>query len=297
MRHLRRRDLLKFVPAVLTAGMRPRSAFGGNPPDRIAALEWASAETLIALKAPPIGLADVEGYRRWVVEPAPPPDVVDLGLRTEPNLELLQWLAPDLITMVPGYSADRARLERIAPSMSLEIYTEQRAPFEAARRETLRLAQTLGRTDEAEMVIREAAEAIEAARSRLKASRIQPIYLINLIDPRHVSVFGRNSMFDDVLRLLGLRNAWTGKTNFWGWATGVGLENLTASDARLVYFRPRSRLIEDELAQNRLWNSLPFAKTGRITRVEPVWYFGGLVAAARFARLLTDALLEEGRRA
>lgn len=289
--------MLKLVPAVLAAGTLPSSAVAGNRPGRIAALEWASAETLIALKAPPVGLADVEGYRRWVVEPVPPLNVVDLGLRTEPNLELLQWLAPDLITMVPGYSADRARLERIAPSISLEIYTERRDPYEAAIRETLRLAQMLGRTGEAEALISETAETIEAARSRLEASRSEPVYLVNIIDQRHVSVFGRNSMFDDVLRRLGLSNAWTGRTNFWGWATGVGIENLTAPDARLVYFRPRSPLLEEELARNRLWNSLPFAKAGRITRVEPVWYFGGLVSASRFARLLTDALPGGERRA
>src|SRR5690606_41021463 len=120
------------MPAALVAGMSFGFPAEAAHPRRIAALEWASAETLIALAIAPVGVADIEGYRRWVVEPGLPAGTVDLGLRTEPNLELLRWLSPDLLTTVPGYASGSPWLERIAPILPFEIYTERGTPYESA---------------------------------------------------------------------------------------------------------------------------------------------------------------------
>ena len=58
-------------------------------PNRIVALEWLPVELLLALGIVPYGVADTINYRLWVSEPPLPDSVIDVGLRTEPNLELL----------------------------------------------------------------------------------------------------------------------------------------------------------------------------------------------------------------
>ncbi len=75
------------------------------PPNiaRVAALEWLPIELLLALGVTPLAVADVHNYNLWVAEPKLPATVVDVGQRTEPNLELLQQLQPSLVLLSQGY--------------------------------------------------------------------------------------------------------------------------------------------------------------------------------------------------
>lgn len=83
-------------------------------PRRIVALEWLPVELLLALGITPYGVADVPNYKLWVSEPPLPDSVIDVGLRTEPNLELLTemkpslWLVGRLRTLAGETGADRA---------------------------------------------------------------------------------------------------------------------------------------------------------------------------------------------
>lgn len=71
-------------------------------PNRIVALEWLPVELLLALGIVPYGVADTINYRLWVSEPPLPESVIDVGLRTEPNLELLTEMKPSFMV----WSAD-----------------------------------------------------------------------------------------------------------------------------------------------------------------------------------------------
>ena len=67
-------------------------------PNRIVALEWLPVELLLALGIVPYGVADTINYRLWVSEPPLPDSVIDVGLRTEPNLELLTEMKPSFMS-------------------------------------------------------------------------------------------------------------------------------------------------------------------------------------------------------
>ncbi len=84
-------------------------------PQRIVALEWLPAELLLALGVTPYGVADIPNYNLWVNEPALPSSVIDVGLRTEPNLELLTQMKPSFIVWSAGYGPSPEKLARIAP--------------------------------------------------------------------------------------------------------------------------------------------------------------------------------------
>lgn len=91
---------------------------------RIAALSWEPAEHLLQLGITPLTVADAPDYRTWVVRPQLPSEVLNTGSRTEPNLEQLAQLRPELILITPLLEDMRAPLERIAPVLSYGDYSQ-----------------------------------------------------------------------------------------------------------------------------------------------------------------------------
>ncbi len=91
-------------------------------PQRVVALEWLPAELLLALGVTPYGVADIPNYRLWVNEPALPDSVIDVGLRTEPNLELLTQMKPVVYRLVGGLRpvAGEAGAYRARPRFHLQ---------------------------------------------------------------------------------------------------------------------------------------------------------------------------------
>lgn len=57
-------------------------------PVRVAALNWDIAEQVIELGVTPVAVPDIAGYSDWVVQPAIPEGVTDIGTRTEPSFLL-----------------------------------------------------------------------------------------------------------------------------------------------------------------------------------------------------------------
>ncbi|MDU3077627.1 MAG: ABC transporter substrate-binding protein, partial [Mixta calida] len=70
---------------------------------RIVALEWLPLELMMTLGVVPMAAAELFNYRDWVGGLELPASVIDVGLRTEPNLELLTQLKPSLILYSSGY--------------------------------------------------------------------------------------------------------------------------------------------------------------------------------------------------
>lgn len=260
---------------------------------RIAVIDWGLTETLLGLGVTPIAVAQTEGYRRWVQAPELPADVVDLGLRIEPNLELLSQLKPDMILITPQFAASRAQLERVAPVHTLAIYTPEAEAYVGAQRVTRELAELLDRQSEGEAMIARIDSTMVRVKERLAAQALPPIYVMTFLDQRHVRLFGKQSIYQGVLDRVGLRNAWQGPTNYWGFSQ-QGIDCLAETpEAALLYLKPMPPGVKDGLAASALWNQLPAVRAGRLYDLPPVWSFNGLMAAERFANLLEARLAPE----
>src|SRR5690349_16571964 len=96
---LTRRSLLGAALAAAILG--PARA---NPHERIAVLDWAMFETLLALNIVPVAATELVQFRKIAVEPPVPPQVADLGLRGSPNFEMLRLASPDLIVTSPWFA-------------------------------------------------------------------------------------------------------------------------------------------------------------------------------------------------
>ncbi|MWJ28024.1 ABC transporter substrate-binding protein [Halomonas sp. ZH2S] len=283
------RTLLHHLPALFTGWiLMLASALSSAASPQWATLDWTLVETLIALDAPLSGVAQIDAYHAWVDKPRIPDTAIDLGLRTQPNLELLADLAPDAIFISPMFSHLTPRLSRIAPVESLPLYQADSDTWQEMQALTRKLGEHVDREKQAESLIAETMALINRLKARV--SPTAPLLMVQFMDERHVRVFGENGLYHAVLEQLGIANAWQAPTNAWGFSL-VGLEGLAAyPDAQLVVVEPLPVGVEASLAESGLWQQLPSVREERVITLPPLWSFGALPSAQRFARTLVSAL-------
>ena len=261
---------------------------------RIATIDWTIAETLLALGVTPLAVGDVSAYRAWVGEPLLPADVVDIGLRAQPNRELLAELKPDRILISPLAAPLAPTLSRIAPVQSIALYDPQTDLWQRLHEATLTIAALVNKTAEANVLLTDLNRDLEQMKQTLPAE-LPPLLVVQFIDERHVRVFGRHSLFEAVMQRLGLRNAWQEQTNDWGFSV-VSIEQfMTLPHARLVVVDPIPVGVSERLQEPGLWQHLPLVQQTPVLHLPAVWSFGGVLAARRFATLLSEALQKDAR--
>ena len=256
---------------------------------RIVALEWLPVELLLALGITPYGVADVPNYNLWVSEPRLPDSVIDVGLRTEPNLELLTEMKPSFMVWSAGYGPSPEKLARIAPGRGFN-FSDGKKPLAVARQSLVELAQLLNLGPTAEQHLAEYDRFIDSKKPRFVQRGERPVLLVTQLDSRHMLVFGANSLFQDILDEYGIRNGWQGETNFWG-SSVVGIDRLAAyKDADVLCFDHGNNKDMDALMATPLWQAMPFVRAGRFQRVPAVWFYGATLSSMRFVRILDNAL-------
>ncbi|EGT3574557.1 Fe(3+)-hydroxamate ABC transporter substrate-binding protein FhuD [Citrobacter sp. ANG330] len=284
----RRRLLTAMALSPLLWQMNTARATAVNP-HRIVALEWLPVELLLALGVTPYGVADIPNYRLWVNEPPLPASVIDVGLRTEPNLELLTEMKPSYMFWSTGYGPSPETLARIAPGRGFN-FSDGKQPLAVARRSLIDMAQMLNLESAAERHLAEYDQFIASRKPRFVQRGDRPLLLMTLLDPRHMLVFGPNCLFQGVLDEYGIRNAWQGETNFWG-STAVGIDRLAAyKDADVLCFDHGNNKEMETLMATPLWQAMPFVREGRFQRVPAVWFYGATLSSMQFVRILDKAL-------
>ncbi|MFM1707352.1 ABC transporter substrate-binding protein [Aeromonas salmonicida] len=261
---------------------------------RIATVDWTIAETLLALGVTPLAVGDVSAYRAWVGEPFLPADVVDIGLRAQPNRELLAELKPDRILISPLAAPLAPTLSRIAPVQSIALYDPQTDLWQRLHEATLTIAALVNKTAEANVLLTDLNRDLEQMKQTLPAE-LPPLLVVQFIDERHVRVFGRHSLFEAVMQRLDLRNAWQGETNAWGFSVASLEQFLSIPEARLVVVDPIPVGVSERLQEPGLWQHLPLVQQAPVLHLPAVWSFGGVLAARRFATLLSEALQKDAR--
>lgn len=285
-----RRAFLQYAAATAVV---PTPLFAGAAGQRIVSLDYGLASTLLSLGLPPVGISDLADWGKWVVEPAMPDSVVDIGSSFEVNFEILVQLKPDIILTTPYLDELSPKLQSYAKVVRLEIFTPDGGPIlPAAIAATRKLAVEVGRQKEAEEFLLRSDVFLDKCRERLAGKNVPAVALVNFMDARHARIYSSPGLFHNVLERIGVRNAWTRESNYWGFET-IGIEDLskiTAPDAHLVAFDPVPPDVLPKLADSPLWNRLSFARPGHLSVLPPALMFGMVNEAIRFAGLLTDLL-------
>ncbi|OAT14810.1 periplasmic substrate-binding component of an ABC superfamily ferric hydroxamate transporter [Buttiauxella noackiae ATCC 51607] len=287
---LSRRQLLAALalsPLLLKMGNAHAASID---PNRIVALEWLPVELMLALGITPYAMADITNYKAWVGEPKLPEGIIEVGLRTEPNLELLTQLKPSLILYSAGYGPSPEKMSRIAPGLGFSFNDGSGKPLTVARQSLTELGDKLGMQQEARDHLLKFDQFIEQMKPRFASRGDKPVLLMTLLDSRHALVIGKNSLFQQVMDLLGVKNAWQGETNFWGSAV-VGLERLAeVKDADVICFDHNNDAEMARVTATPLWNAMPFVRQNRFQRVPPVWLYGATLSAMNFTTTLAKAI-------
>lgn len=285
---LLRRRLCLLAAAQGLAVFAPGRALA-EPATRVVCVDWASAESLAWLGLMPLAVPELATYRRWLPEPALPAATVDLGARSEPNLELLAALRPDLIYIPSWQSGMRVLFGRIAPTDVSVVIDARRGAYRRIRELLLQVGRAVGREDAARGRLSEFDAALDELRVMLSSRPRRSLYVAVLSENgAQAFVYGRGSWVDAVLARIGLRNAWTVETSFYGNSL-VGISELAADpQAAILYIDQgsRTRRAEALLRESTLWRGLPAVAGGRAVAIPAFYALGGVPSALRCARIL-----------
>lgn len=281
MHRFSRRAILSAAAA--SAAARVLRAQDAGP--RIATLDWALLETLLAIGANVVAATELRQFRQVAVKPDVPQGVADLGLRGTPNFEALRFARPDLIINSNFYAWADPLMSRIAPVESHPIYKPGESPYILAEQATLAIGERL-RLPAARRVVEDLADRLDRYKNLFAKGDGRPLLPINLGDARHYRVFGSDSLFGEVLKRMGLANAWAGATSYSAVAP-MGIETLASMpEAWIVLIPPHPEDAFAALTESVFWKALPAVRENRVLTVGSINPYGALPAASRFAEFV-----------
>lgn len=267
-------------------------------PTRLVALNWTLAETMIGLGYQPLGVGNLRGYRQWVAEPKIPEQVHDLGLRIQPNMELLTTLNPEYILMPAFYEPMLDRLRPVAPFKVYQLYSTETDLWHRLQSVTRDVAELVDDQRAADRLINETEATFQHWRQQLNqaASTPPPVMIVQFMDARHMRVFAEHGLYQLVCDQLGLRNVWDVPTNGWGFSMASideVVQKPLPADTRLIIVEPMPLGVRERLQQSGLWQLLPPVQHHHVLNIPAVWSFGSLPSVQRFTRLLGTALVND----
>jgi ABC-type Fe3+-hydroxamate transport system substrate-binding protein len=290
MTDLTRRALTQ---AMLAAMLLPWSLVNAASAPRIVSLSWEMTEHLLKLDVLPVGAADAQVYREWVVQPTLPASVPNVGTRTEPNLELLAQLRPELILITPLLEDIRYKLENIAPVLSYQDFTQEQNNQALQRANLLHLATQVGATAKAQAELDRMDQHLEQLRlNLLQHFNGQPpkVTVIRFASPTVVYVMGPNSMPEHALQRLGLNPAMAVEKSRWG-ALQKPVTDLGQIDEGVVlYIGPFAQ--QSRVFNTALWQGMPFVRKGHLAEMKAVWTHGGIFCIENLAGAISEALMQ-----
>lgn len=276
-------------PITITDGRGVEVTLENGPAQNVVTLEWMQTEAVVSLGVDPVAVADPEGYASWVGEIVPlRNDPVDVGLRTEPNIDALTALDVE-IDLIVGV------VESI-PENEIEAF-EQLAPvalFEGADADDPvghvfddfeTIATLLGEEDTAAQIIADYEENQQANAQAIEDAGLagRPFVFVSAYaDGSNLTIrmHGPRTGVQEVAADLGLEAAWEDPGDDAYGLSSTDLEGLTTlpDDTILLYWGNADN--DDALAglgsDNAIWNSLPFVQAGDVHRAGVgIWAYGG----------------------
>lgn len=271
-----------------------------EPARRVVSLDWAYTENLRALGVTPVGHAEVTEYRDWVTAKGaalPAKGVTEVGSRTEPSVEQIRALRPDVIVTEDfrDQSAMGA-LRDIAPVLAFDF--TKKPQLATMRKNFTELAKAVGKSGRARQVLDRMDAKLRDVAGRVEhAGKTGTGYAIaqGFTDAGAptLRLFTSTALAGQVLDRIGLRNAWAGEPDAWGMTT-VGVEALTKLPPAASFFYVAQRddnVFRGPLAENPVWRDLGFVQRDRVYPLDPgTWLFGGPLSTMQIAEEAAAAL-------
>ncbi|QFZ17027.1 ABC transporter substrate-binding protein [Saccharothrix syringae] len=269
------------------------------PAQKVVTLEWAETEMVASLGVMPVGAADTTGYKAWDSVAPLDDSVKDVGKRNEPSVDSIVALDPDVVIMPEGRDATLAdQLEKYVPVIVTEASDASRN-LDRLRGDLGLVAKALGKTSEGDALLAEMDKALADGKKAVadKGAGGTPFVAADgWLEGSTVNIrpFGKGSLVSDTAEAVGLENAWTGEVDpQWGLgATDVeGMTAITDPKTVLFYSASEDDVFTTGLAQNPVWQRLPFVTSGKVVKLAPgTWTFGGPRSVVHIAEQVVKAV-------
>ena len=266
-----------FLCGALSLLAAPR--LHASEPRRLVTLEWLATEIALLLGERPVGVADLDGYRRWVsIENDGLADAIDVGGRQQPSMEALTRLKPDLIlSSALRHRVLEPQLSEIAPTQLLDDQPQDGDLLAAVYTATKAAGEALGRSEAANGLLADLDAQLADIAADIAGSKLggQPVLVAQPLPgvPR-LRIFTSNSAVMQMFVRAGFAAALNLPAEPSGFST-IGLESLAALDgkSRLILLADEAPA---ELGNSALWPMLPVVASGGVVPVGlPSWPFGG----------------------
>lgn len=271
-----------------------------GPASKVVTLEWSVTEYVTSLGVQPIGAADVKGYNTWSQVNPLEDDVKDVGVRTEPSVDSIAGLEPDLIiadvSSIPEDAMEQ--MKKIAPVLVLNsASTTDLLDLVKSNQETV--AQALGKEDAYTQVAEEYDTTIADAKKKIDDAGLQdtPVaYVYPTAEANNISfrVHGPGSTPAVVAESIDLANASTTEGDEAYGISQADLESLGDLPEDTRFFNWYDPTTEDPmtvLEKNPVWNDLDFVKADHVyTAKAGIWPYGGLDSMGAIATDFADQL-------
>ncbi|MDT0343258.1 ABC transporter substrate-binding protein [Streptomyces litchfieldiae] len=253
-------------------------------PERVVVLDTGELDTAITLGITPVGAVETDTGTMFL--DYLPQDqlegIENVGAITQPNLEAINELNPDLI--IGSKIRDEQRydeLSQIAPTVFTETVG---APWQE---NFLLHAEALGKSEEAAAVVEEyeahVAEVTEAIGGPEAAAGTE-VSMLRFIEGGNTRLYGEENFIGTILSDVGLgRPAITQEAEN-GFAVEVSPEQVDQADGDIIFYTSYGSTEgsgEDEAVGGPLWDDLTAVQNERAFRVnDQLWFLGiGYTAA------------------
>lgn len=277
-------SIRRRLPAILSALLMPWTAAlaAVDTPLRVVTLYQGATDNAVALGITPIGVVEswlekpMYHYLRSQLE-----GVEHIGLETQPNLEKVAWLAPDLI-MVTHSRHERIRplLEKMAPTVITRRVFDFKSGLEL-------LAEATGRKPRAEELLQQWNGRVADFRRKIAAKLgddwPQKASVVRFKGD-HMRLYVRG-FASSILNELGFRQPDAAKGQGWGMKL-TSEENIPVIDADVIFVLlepddPATIRNYEKWRSHPLWQQLDAAEHQRVHEVNTVdWLMGGGILAA-----------------
>ena len=266
-------------------------------PQRIIALDESMMEILLALDLKPIAAPEppLAGSKRLKFTKKAK-DIATLGKVSQPNLEKIVQLKPDLIIGFSfGIEQNYKLLSNIAPTVGIDY------AHNAWKDALVRVGEITGKSKQVQQLLDEYQQRVQALRKKLRdKDNLKTVTVSRFYAPGIVPEFRNKSSFPfSVISEVGLSlpEKQNKISNPSGYSyVSVSLERIDLLDADILFAALDSKAEENfqEYQNTSLWQKLNVVQNNRVYTVDSsYWIFGNILSANAILDDLEKYLLNE----
>ena len=259
--------------------------------------DWGNAATLTAMGHAPIATGDIRVWDRWVGRPSLPASTTDIGIRYQPNAELVAQLPVDMV--IDNYFYEHARsLYGDVPAESVMFAAKGEIATWADYTEPTRaLGALIDNPKLAEDYIVQSQKEISRAGVKLQQRypNVKKFAVVQFVDANNMRMYVDNSLFRVALNQMGKELMVLGKGNAWGFFP-IRMKDLAQlnDETCLLIIDPMSPITKAEIEDSLVWQRLGYGDNRCMAELPPVWIYGGMSSLVSLANNLSTAPLKGG---